>query len=467
MQLDLNPLKQTSNVKEPLSGKEPLASSGPAPKSVLPKVGPSDSLKPYLIASVATMVLLVGGLGGWAATSNLAGAVLAQGTVIVDSNVKKVQHPSGGVVGEIRIKDGSKVQAGDILVRLDETVTRANLLMVSKQLDELAIRQARLKAERDRADAVETPPLLIGREHDRVVREMIAGEQSLFDSRRSGRASQKAQLKERMGQIAEEIRGITRQQQAKTSEVELVRIELAGLTTLYAKNLIALPRVTTAKRDVARLDGERGQLEAQIAQAKGKISEIELQVLQIDHDLRTEIVKELREAQGKESELVERSIAAEDQLKRIDIRAPQSGIVHQLVVHTVGGVVTQSEPLMLIVPEGEKLVIEARVAQQDIEQVHPDQQAWIRLTAFNQRTTPEVAGTVERIAADLTREQQTGAAYFIVRITIADTELAKLGTAKLLPGMPADVQIRTTERSALSYLVKPLQDQIAKAFKER
>lgn len=228
-----------------------------------------------------------------------------------------------------------------------------------------------------------------------------------------------------------------------------------------------LPRITVSKRDVARLDGERGQLEAQIAQARGKISETEMQILQIDQDLRSEIVKDLRESQGKESELVERKISAEDQLKRIDIRAPQSGIVHQTAVHTIGGVITQGEALMLVVPEGDKLVIEARVAQQDIEQVHQGQLAWIRLTAFNQRTTPEISGIVDRVAADLTREQQTGQAYFVTRVIIPDDQLQKLGSAKLLPGMPADIQIKTQERSALSYFLKPLQDQVAKAFKER
>jgi HlyD family secretion protein len=428
---------------------------------------PDDSLRPYVVCGAVMVFLLVGALGGWASTSQLSGAVLAQGTVVVDSNVKKVQHPTGGVVGELRVREGDSVKAGDVVLRLDETVTRASLQMVTKQLDELAMRQARLKAERDGLDSVALPALLVGREAEPLVLEMIGGERSLFESRRNGRASQKSQLKERVSQIRAEIKGLSGQLSAKTNEAKLVSKELEGLEYLAAKNLVQMTRVNPMRRDAARLAGEQGQLTAQIAQANGKIAEIELQILQVDQDLRTEIVKELREAQGKEAELGERRIAADDQLRRVDIRSPQSGTVHQLTVHTVGGVISQSEPLMLIVPDGDKLVIEAKVAQQDIEQVHAGQNAWLRMTAFNQRTTPEIAATVERVAADLTREPQTGAAYFVARLTIPEQELKKLGQGKLVPGMPVDVQIKTEERTALSYFLKPFSDQIARAFKER
>lgn len=428
---------------------------------------PDDSLRPYVLGGAVVVFLLIGGLGGWAATSELAGAVLAQGTVVVESNVKKVQHPTGGVVGELLVREGDRVKAGDIVVRLDDTVTRANLQMVTKQLDELAMRQARLKAERDGLETVTLPTLLAGREAEPLVLEIIGGERSLFESRRTGRASQKSQLRERTFQIREEINGLSGQLASKTNEATLVAMELEGLEYLVAKNLVQMTRVNPMRRDAARLEGEKGQLTAQIAQARGKIAEIELQILQIDQDLRTEIVKELREAQGKEAELVERRIAAEDQLRRVDIRSPQTGTVHQLAIHTVGGVISQSEPLMLIVPDGDKLVIEAKIAQQDIEQVRVGQNAWLRMTAFNQRTTPEIAATVERIAADLTREQQTGAVFFLARLAIEPGEIKKLGQGKLVPGMPVDVQIKTEERTALSYFLKPFSDQIARAFKER
>ena len=259
---------------------------------------------------------------------------------------------------------------------------------------------------------------------------------------------------------------MTGQQDAKSRELELINKELKGLETLWTKHLVPVTKYLATQREAARLLGERGQLMAQAAQAKGKIAETELQILGLDHDLRSEVIKDLRETQGKLAELSERRIAAEDQLKRVDIRAPQSGIVHQLAVHTVGGVVTQSEPIMLIVPEGDALVIEVRIAPQDIDQVHPGQPAFVRFPAFNQRTTPEFNGDVQRVAADITKEQQTNQFYFIARITLSEPELKRLGQLKLVPGMPAEVHIKTTERTAMSYLVKPLSDQIARAFTE-
>ena len=440
----------------------------PQSKAVLPDVKPpSSSLGPYLVGAGAVLLFLVGGLGAWAATTSIAGAVLASGSVVVDSNIKQVQHPTGGIVGEIRVKDGDRVKVGDLLLRLDETVTRANLQVITKQLDELAMRQARLKAERDEADEVKVPTLLTGRESDLVVQDIIAGEQSMFRSRRSGRESQKAQLKQRITQIGEEIQGLTRQLESKASERDLLAKERSAVETLYDQDLIALPRVIATQRDFARLGGDHGQLTSQIAQAKGKATEVDLQILQIDQDLRTEIVKELREAQSKEGELVERKVAAEDQLRRIDIRAPQSGTVHQLSAHTVGGVINQSEPIMQIVPENDRLVIEAKFLPQEIEQVRLARTALLRLTAFNQRTTPELVASIDRVAADVSHDTQTGTTFFIVRLSIAESELKKLNGGILVPGMPVDVQIKTEERTALSYFVRPVLDQFARTFKER
>lgn len=221
------------------------------------------------------------------------------------------------------------------------------------------------------------------------------------------------------------------------------------------------------RREQARLDGERGQLIAAAAQVEGKIVEVELQIIQLDQNMKTDVIKDLREAQAKEAELAERKIAAEDQFKRIDIRAPQSGVVHQMIVHTVGGVITQSQPIMLIVPEGDALVIEARLSPQDIDLVHVGQQTFIRFPAFSQRTTPEFEGRVTRVAADLTKEQQSNLAYHVARISVADKDQGSAEIMRLVPGMPAEVHFRTTERTLLSYLLKPLQDQFALAFKER
>jgi HlyD family secretion protein len=429
---------------------------------------PADQgLRARIATGLMTVALLVLGVGGWMATAQLSGAVIASGVTVVDTNVKKVQHPSGGVVGEIRVRDGDAVDAGALVMRLDETITRSNLQVITKQLDELAVRQARLKAERDSAQVIEIPRSLIGREAEPEVVEILAGERTLFESRRMARAGQKAQLRERIAQLNEEIVGLAAQQQAKAIELELVRTELAGQQQLWAKNLIAITKYTATQREAARLEGERAQLIAATAQAKGKIAETELQVIQLDQDLRSEVIRDMRDIQAKEAELNERRVAAEDQLKRIDIRAPQSGIVHQLAVHTVGGVVNAGEPIMLIVPAGDPLVIEAKVAPQDIDQVKLNQAAFVRFPAFNQRTTPEFNGVVSRISADLSREPQTNQPYYLTRIALTDKEMERLGQLKLIPGMPAEVHIKTTDRTPLSYLVKPFADQFARALKER
>ena len=428
---------------------------------------PQRSIQRHLLGGLAVVALLAGGVGGLAATTELSGAVIAPGSLVVDSNVKKVQHPTGGVVGELRVRDGDKVQAGDIVVRLDETITQANLAIVVKSLNELQARLARLEAERDNVDSIRFPAELLARASDPDAARSMTGERNLFEFRRSARAGQKAQLRERIAQLKEEIQGLTGQVAAKKRETELIGQELEGVRDLWRKNLVQIQRVTALERDAARLEGERGQLIAATAQGKGKISEIELQILQIDQELRSEVAKDLREAQGKIAELVERKVAAEDQLKRIDIRAPQNGMVHQSTVHTVGGVITAGEAIMLIVPEADVLTVEAKLAPQDIDQVRVGQSAALRFSAFNQRTTPELNGVVSRVSADLTTDQRTGAAYYVVRITLSESEIGRLDGLRLVPGMPVEAFIRTGERTVLSYVTKPFTDQINRAFRGR
>ena len=427
----------------------------------------APSLRIHIAAVAATAMLLVFGVGGWAATAQLSGAVIAAGTLVVDTNVKKVQHPTGGVVGEVRVRDGQKVELGEVLVRLDETHTRANLTIIVNSLDELAARQARLEAERDGLQSIAFPPDLMGRRDHSDVAALLNGEVQLFRLRGELRAGQRAQLKERIAQLAEQLQGMAGQSRAKQREIELIGRELDGVRELWRKNLIPINRVTALERDSARLEGERGSLDASIAQTKVKITETELQVLQIDQDLRSEVGKEIAEIRAKTAELREKRISAEDQLKRVDLRAPQTGIVHQLALHTVGGVVSPGEPLMLIVPEGDALTVEARILPQDIDQVNIGNTAVLRFTAFNQRTTPEIRGEVSRLSADLTTDQKTGATFYTVRITPSPSELGRLNGLRLVPGMPVESFIQTGERTALSYLTKPLADQVARAWRER
>ncbi|ACA16963.1 type I secretion membrane fusion protein, HlyD family [Methylobacterium sp. 4-46] len=420
-----------------------------------------------MLGGSAVTALLALGLGGWAATTELAGAVIAPGALVVETNVKKVQHLTGGVVGELRVRDGAEVRAGEVLVRLDETITRANLAVITKSQDEFTARQARLKAEQDGRDGVRFPADLVQRRAEPAVTDLLGEEERLFAIRRTAREGQKAQLRERIGQLREQIQGMADQVTAKQREIRLIGEELKGVRELFAKNLIQITRVTALERDAARLEGERGALVSAIAQTKGKVTETELQILQVDQDLRTEVGKELAEIRGKLAELVEKRVAAEDQLKRVEIRAPQDGVVHQLAVHTVGGVVSPGEPLMLIVPRSDALTVEARIQPQDIDQVRLGHRAVLRFSAFNQRTTPELKGEVIVVSADISQDQKTGASFYTVRIRPAAGELERLDGLKLVAGMPVESFIQTGERMVLSYLTKPLHDQITKAWRER
>jgi HlyD family secretion protein len=428
--------------------------------------GHEVSLRRHLLGGLSVLVLLGGGVGGWAATTELSGAVVAPGILVVDSHVKKVQHPTGGVVGEIRVRDGDRVNAGDLVVRLDETIARANLAVITKSLDEFAAQQGRLEAERDQEPSIEIHAELRSRSTEPEIADLIAGEQRLFDLRREARKGLRSQLEQRIGQLQEQVVGLQEQAGAKDEEIRLIRDELVGVQELWRKNLVPVSRVTALRREETRLKGERGQLTANIAQTHGRVSETDLQIIQIDQELRSEVAKELREIQAKTAELIERRIAAEDQLKRIDIRAPQAGIVHQLAAHTIGGVIEAGVPLMLIVPEADDLAIEVNVRQQDIDQMTIGQDVVLRLSAFNQRTTPEIKGKVSRIAADLTQDQKTGAAFYTARVMPSENELTRLKDLKLIPGMPVEAFVQTGDRTALSYLVKPLSDQLNRAWRE-
>lgn len=425
------------------------------------------SVKRYVVFGFATLFVLVGGLGGWAATTDLSGAVLAPGTVVVASSVKKIQHPTGGIIGKIFVSNGDHVKAGEVLVRLDETVTRAQLQVITKQMDELRGRQARLRAERDGAATVAFPDDLLARAAETDVGHIISGERTLFETRLRSREAQKAQLSERIAGLQEEVAGLTSQADAKSRELNLIGKELAGLETLETQRLVPTSKMMSIRREGARLEGEKAQLQAAAGSSRGKIAEIELQKLGIDIEARSDIIKDLRETEGRLAELSERRTAAEDQLRRIELTSPVDGVVHQLTVHTVGGVINPAEQLMLVVPADDRLVIEAKIAPHDIDQARMHEDASIRFPAFNQRTTPTLSGRVRDISADLTRDQQTGMSYFTANVEIPESEMPKLNGHKLMPGMPAEVQIATISRSALSYLVKPLEDAFAKAFRER
>lgn len=427
----------------------------------------SKSIRRYLIVGFLTVALLVGGIGGWASFSQISSAIVASGLVVVESNTKRVQHREGGIVGAIHVKNGDRVKAGELLIRLDETLVRANLEIITSQLFEFEARLARLEAERDRLESVTFPEFLTKGVTDPDVIKAVTGENTLFAARQKTLTGEIDQLRERAEQHREQIVGLKAQRESKAREIKLIKEELVGLLRLQKKGLVSNTRITALNRDVARLVGEEGSLVSQEAVTKGQISEIELKILQVERDFLEIVLKELQEVQAKIAELRERRIAATDQLNRIEIRAPIPGYVHELTVHTVGGVIQAGETVLQIVPEGDALVIEARVSPTDIDQLRTGQRAQINFSAFNQRTTPQLKGTVKRISPDLSQDQQTGAYYFTMRLELNEGEVDRLGGLELVPGMPAEVFVTTGDRTVISYLVKPLSDQLRRTFREQ
>ncbi len=427
---------------------------------------PSHSIRQHIIAVAIAAGFMVVSIGVMSAATEMAGAVIASGQLVVQSEVKKVQHPTGGVVKDLLIGNGSRVKGGDVVLRMDETVARANLAAVDKARWELEARQARLQAERDSSDDVQFPELLT-EETDPTAAAIVAGERRFFHLRRDAAEGQKRQLREQIVQLTEQIAGLGDQLTAKKQETDFLDKELGGVQQLWDQRLVSINRLTSLQRDSARLLGERGQLTASIAQAKGKISETELKILQIDQDFRSDVARELAEVRAKLSETVEKQVAARDAADKLELRAPQDGLVHDLTVHTKGGVIGAGETIMTIVPDQDQLLVETHIAPQDIDQIRIGQTAMLRFTNFNQRTTPEIDGEVMRIGADVSRDDKAGASYFVVRIAIPQDQIAKLGKTHLMPGMPVEVFVRTAERTMLSYLMKPLADQMQRAFREK
>lgn len=425
----------------------------------------SFRIGPRIFAGFALAFLLLAGAGGWAATAQLSGAVIAQGQVAVDQKLKAIQHRDGGIVSEIAVREGDRVEQGQVLLRLEDAQTKAELSIIDAQLLELSVRKARLLAERDDLPEIEFPAQLdVSRPE---IRAIVNGETRLFTGNRVNRESQKQQLELGVDQIGEEVKGLESQKISKSDEIVLVKVEVAKLKSLADKRLIERGPVYTSERDLVRLSGEQGEIDAAIARARARINEIRLQIIAIDDSARTEAQRELTLVETKISELADRHMAISDRLSRTEIRAPISGTVNELNIHTIGGVVTPAQVLVTIVPEDAKLNVSIKLDPASIDQVEIGQSARLRLTALNQRTTPELTGFVSHVSPATARDPSTGQTYYTGDVEIGPDELAKIGDSRLIPGMPTEVYITTTERTALSYLMKPITDQFNRAFRER
>ncbi len=422
------------------------------------------SAKAYSLFGFTALVLIVTFIGGWGAFASLSGAVIARGSIVIETDAKKVQHPFGGVIADIKVRNGDKVRHGDVLVRLDDTVLRANADSIQKSLGELRLRRARLLAERDELRGIVLPAELMSRRTE--LAEAILNERRLFDLRSSARFGRKSQIEERINQLKNEAQGYLVQRQSIDAQTKFINQELDGLRQLLAQQLVPLSRVSALEREAARLDGVRGQLISGIAQTEGKIAEARLTILQIDSDLFSEVGGELRDLDAKIGPLEEQLNAAHDQLSRISITAPEDGVVHQLNVKTIGGVVGVGEVLMLIVPTADKLAVDAQINPADIDQIRIGAPVMVRIAAFNQRTTPELTGILTQASPDTVTEQRSGATFYTVRIELAPDEIRRLGGMPVLPGMPVEAFIKTGDRRVFEMLLKPITDQLTRAYRQ-
>jgi HlyD family secretion protein len=434
-----------------------------------PEESPSAtrSLRRHAVFGAAVMIFLVGGIGAWAAMTHISGAVIASGQVVVESNAKKVQHPEGGVIAELRVKEGDMVKAGDLIIRLDDTLVRANLQIVVKQIDELLAQEARLLAERDGVDEIAFPKDFLARaEKESDVAAAIKGHKTIFENGVVTRKNRREQLEEQVKQLSSSIEGLEVQRDARQQELELIKKELATVEDLLKKGQATLPRFTALQRDRTRIDGERGKLVTDIAAAKGSIAEKRIAILRLDDDFRGEVVKGLAETRAKLAELVERRSAAEDRLARILVRSPQAGRVHGLSVHTVGGVLQASETAMMIVPQEDKLLVDAAIDPADIDEVRLGQKAIVKFTAFSDRQLKDIDGEVINVSPNTFEDQATKRRYYMVKIKVDQALDSQGKLLPLVPGMPVEAFLTKGDRTVLAYLLKPLRDQFDRVWKE-
>lgn len=422
--------------------------------------------RPFIVAGLVIVALVFGGLGTWAAVAPLSGAVIAPGVVTVETNRKTVQHLEGGIVAALFVREGQEVARGDRLIRLDDTRVKAQLLLVDGRLDELCARKARLMAERDGAATIAFPAVLTDRGETAQVAELLKGQSEIFAARQAALLGEISVLKQRTEQLRQEIEGIRSQQKAKGRQVRIIKLELKDLKALLAKGLVPRPRLLSLEREAERLNGERGEHVADIARANTSIGEAELQILQLKKSFRERVVTELRELETEMFDLTERRVVAVDEMRRLDIRAPQAGRVVGLEVHTIGAVVGPGQNLMDIVPGEDKLVVEGRVTPEEVDKVSLGLEAVVILSAFERNTTPELNGTVTRISADRLVDPATNLPYYSVRIQIPTAELARIGDLQLRAGMPAECFIQTGARTALSYLMKPFNDAARRVLRD-
>ncbi|MDO6729684.1 HlyD family type I secretion periplasmic adaptor subunit [Marinovum sp. 2_MG-2023] len=429
---------------------------------------PTFSVRVPMFLGVFFLVVLLGGFVAWAAVSQISGAVIASGQVEVDQNRQAIQHPDGGVVAELLVREGDMVEDGDVLIRLDPDLLRSKFTVTRDQLHEIMARHARLAAERDGAEEPVFSDLLLAVARDEpAVAELIAGQTRLFHARAESLTRETDQLRNQTEQMRVQIEGIEAQQQALSQQLELIGRELADQQQLLDKGLAQASRVLALQRQQAQLSGQAGELTAQKARALARISEIEISILSVGARLREQAISELRDLQLRERELLEQVNSYEDQLGRMDVRAPVAGVVYGLAVFGPSSVARPADPLMYLVPRDRPAIITARIAPINIDELYIGQEVLLRLTSLSQNESPEIYGEVSQLSADAFVDEVSRQPYYRAEIALLPGEVLKLPEGvELIPGMPIEAFIHTDDRTPLAYFLKPLTDYFARAFRE-
>lgn len=426
----------------------------------------SASLGRHGLVGFAVVVAVVGGLGLWAATTQIAGAVVAGGIVVVEGGSKRIQHQEGGIVSEILVHNGDVVTEGQLLLRLDGTAVSASRDVIRAQLDNAFAARARLVAEAARTATMERPAAT-GWSPGPDFNQAFETQERLLEARRTSLAGQQSRLDEQSAQLQEQVAGLQAQRAALTDELAILSDEWHGLEELLANGLTDSARANANRRQRTTIEGSIAKLSTDIAGARAAIAERALAGAQVVDDFRSEVLQELQALEANIAELLQKQIAADDRLRRLEVRAPRSGIIHQSIVQTVGGVIGAGEAVMLVVPANDQLLVDVRVSPSDVDDISVGQDVLLRFTGLDAPTTPELRGSVRSVSPATANDPVTGAMFYEVRVSVPEAERQRLGAAtRLMPGMPAEAFLETNTRTVLAYLVKPLMDQVLHSFRE-
>jgi len=419
------------------------------------------------LLSILVLVTCLGGGMLWAFSASVGGAVIAPGAIVVEGAVKEIQHSDGGYVEKILVREGDRVAAGQALLQLDSTSAKAELAIINDQLKSLIVTEARLIAETSgEATLAITDKDMALVQQDQKFDKLVTSQGKLLASRLGGIDNQLKQLDEQSLQTQQEINGLTAQLKATEKEMRLVSGEIGTLEKLRKQGFTADTQITQLRRQITQIEGTKGALQSQIARARLSISEREITAMRVVDEAQRQALEGLDTVQREKARLIQTKLTVVDRLRRLTIRTAQPGVVHDLQVFTVNGVIRPGDVLMRIVPQRDDMIIEARVQTTDIDQVYTGQQASLMFTSFNARTTPQVNGHVQRVSPDANMDSTTGNSFYRVHLKVDEDQMPKLGDNELVPGMPVDAFIKTGERTVANYMIQPILDHMARAFRE-